>query len=42
MNDLKEDIKILENLINHIRVEEKLQYGIGMYIQAIENLIKRI
>lgn len=39
---MEQDIKIVENLINHIRVEEKLQYGIGMYIQAIENLIKRI
>lgn len=38
---MEEDIKILENFINHIRVEEKLQYGIGMYVQAIENLLKR-
>lgn len=39
---MEEDMKIVENLINHIRAEEKLQYGISMYVQSIENLIERI
>ena len=38
---MEEDMKIVENLINHIRAEEKLQYGISMYVQAIETLLKR-
>jgi hypothetical protein len=38
---MEEDIKIVKNLINHIRAEEKLQYGMGMYIQSIENILER-
>lgn len=34
------NIEILENLTNHIRFNEPLHYGIGLYIQALENLIK--
>ena len=37
---MEEDIKIIENFINHIRFEEELQFGIGMYILSIENLLK--
>lgn len=35
-----ENIEILEDLIHHIRFNEPLHYGIGLYIEALENLIK--
>lgn len=34
------NIEILEDLTKHIRFNEPLHYGIGLYIQAMENLIK--
>ena len=37
---MEEDIKILEDLIQHIRFNEPLHYEIGLYIQALEHLIK--
>lgn len=36
------NIEILEDLTNHIRFNEPLHYGIGLYIQAMENLIQEI
>ena len=37
---MEEYIKILEDLINHIRFNEPMHYGISLYYKAIENLIK--
>lgn len=40
MEDINKDIEILENLIRHIRFNEPLHYGISLYIEALEHLIK--
>ena len=37
---MEKDINILENLINHIKFDEPLNYGISLYINSLENLIK--